>query len=297
MAKFSVREIQCKTALNRVKGMPFIWSLNPYRGCRHACVYCYARPTHEYLGLNGAEEFQEVIFAKINAPEVVRHELGKQSWRGEGVVLGTATDPYQQAESRYRITRGILEAFRDFHNPISITTKSPMVLQDLDILADLNLHASVTVNFTITTLDEILWRKLEPTTSKPRKRLAAIRTLNGRGIRAGVFLSPILPGLTDSDDHLETVIAAARDHNADFVQLGVLRLGAGIGDYYLPFIERHFPHLRERYRRLYRGNYADDAYSRDVRARAENLKRRHGYREQERIVVRAAPAAMQPQLF
>ncbi|HLJ68660.1 MAG TPA: hypothetical protein VKX16_14990 [Chloroflexota bacterium] len=134
-APFAVRELHCKSAINRVRGMPFDWSINPYRGCRHACIYCYARPTHEYLGLNGGEEFQEVIFAKVNAPEVVRRELAKRSWRGDHVVIGTATDPYQQAESRYRITRGILEAFRDFRNPVSITTKSPMVLRDLDILA------------------------------------------------------------------------------------------------------------------------------------------------------------------
>src|SRR5579872_1982566 len=134
-APSAVRELHCKSAINRVRGMPFDWSINPYRGCRHACIYCYARPTHEYLGLNGAEEFQEVIFAKVNAPEVVRRELAKRSWRGDHVVIGTATAPYQQAESRYRITRGILETFRDFRNPVSITTKSPKILRDLDILA------------------------------------------------------------------------------------------------------------------------------------------------------------------
>src|SRR5437660_8780870 len=137
MAGYSLREIQCKSLINRVQGMPFKWSINPYRGCRHACVYCYARPTHEYLGKNGADEFQEVIFAKVNAPQVVRRELAKHSWRGESVVIGTATDPYQQAESTYAITRGILQAFRDFRNPVSITTKSPMVLRDLDLLAEL----------------------------------------------------------------------------------------------------------------------------------------------------------------
>src|SRR5947209_9655178 len=169
--------------------MPFSWSINPYRGCRHACVYCYARPTHEYMGMNGGDEFQEVIFAKVNAPDVVRGELGRRSWRGETVVIGTATDPYQQAESRYQITRGILEAFRDFRNPVSITTKSPMILRDLDILSALTRHTEVTVHFTITTMDESLWRAIEPTTSKPRKRLEAIRTLREHGVRSGIFLS------------------------------------------------------------------------------------------------------------
>src|SRR5579872_3150288 len=183
MARFVVRELHCKSAINRVKGMPFDWSINPYRGCRHACVYCYARPTHEYLGMNGADEFQEVIFAKVNAPQVVRQELGKRSWRGESVVIGTATDPYQQAESRYEITRGILEAFRDFRNPVSITTKSPMVLRDLDILAQLAMSAEVSVHCTVTTMDEALWRKIEPTTAKPHKRLEALAVLGRHGIR------------------------------------------------------------------------------------------------------------------
>src|SRR5947209_8122493 len=243
MPSFAVREIQCKSAINRVWGMPFDWSINPYRGCRHACVYCYARPTHEYLGMNGAEEFQEVIFAKTNAPEVVRRELGRRSWRGDEVVIGTATDPYQQAESRYRITRGILEAFRDFHNPVSITTKSPMVLRDLDLLSELAHHAEVTVHFTVTTLDEELRRKIEPTTSKPHKRIEAMQTLRRHGIRAGIFLSPVLPGLTDDTVHLEAVIAAAAQAGADFLFSQVLRLGPGISEYYLPFIKTEFPAL------------------------------------------------------
>ncbi|PZS08345.1 MAG: radical SAM protein, partial [Chloroflexi bacterium] len=175
-------------------------------------MYCYARPTHEYLDLNGAEQFQEVILAKVNAPEAARAELSRLSWRGDNVVIGTATDPYQQAESRYRITRGILEAFRDFRNPVSITTKSPMVLRDLDILSELARQAEVTVHFTVTTLDETLWHKIEPTTAKPRKRLEAMRALREHGIRSGVFLSPILPGLTDAPEQLEEVIAAAADH-------------------------------------------------------------------------------------
>ena len=171
VAGFSLRAIECKSLINRVENMPFKWSINPYRGCRHACVYCYARPTHEYLGLNAAEQFEEIIFAKVNAAEVVRRELGRRSWRRESVAIGTATDPYQQAESRSRITRGILEAFRDFRNPLTITTKSPMVLRDGDILAELNRYASVTVQMSVTTLDEDLWRRLEPTTARPSKRI------------------------------------------------------------------------------------------------------------------------------
>jgi DNA repair photolyase len=275
MPAFSVREIQCKSVINRVQGMPFSWSINPYRGCRHACVYCYARPTHEYLGLNAADEFQEVIFAKVNAPSVVREELNRRSWKKEGVVIGTATDPYQQAESKYQITRGILEAFRDFSNPASLTTKSPMILRDLDILSPLAREASVTVHFTVTTMDEQLWRKIEPTTSKPRKRLEAIRKLKEHGIRAGVFLSPILPGLTDDDEHLEAVIAGAKECGADFVMGNVLRLGPGITEYYLPFLNKEFPELKSRYQELYHGKYAPAEYSDQVQARVQALKIKH----------------------
>ena len=271
-----MREAPCKSVINRVQGMPFDWSINPYRGCRHACVYCYARPTHEYLGMNGADQFQEVIFAKTNAPEVVRRELGRRSWRGDNVVIGTATDPYQQAESRYRITRGILEAFHDFRNPVSITTKSPMVLRDLDILADLARDVDVTVHFTVTTLDESLWRKIEPTTAKPRKRLEAMQVLRTHGIRSGVFLSPVLPGLTDDVEHLEAVVAAVAAVGADFLFSQVLRLGPGISEYYLPFIQAEFPLLAGRYEELYRRNSPPAGYSEAVQRRVSELKQRYG---------------------
>jgi DNA repair photolyase len=253
-------------------------------------VYCYARPTHEYLGLNGGEEFQEVILAKVNAPRVARGELSRRSWRRESVVIGTATDPYQQAESRYRITRGVLEAFRDFQNPLGLTTKSPMVLRDLDVLADLARHADVTVHFTVTTLDESLWRKLEPTTSKPRKRLEAMRTLREAGIRTGIFLAPILPGITDGEAHLEPIVAAAAELGASFVWPGVLRLGPGIDEYYVPFLQREFPELVPRYERLYPGKYAPTEYTREVEGRVEVLKRRYGLTEER------APAKRTPQV-
>jgi DNA repair photolyase len=297
MANFSVREITCKSAINRVQGMPFNWSINPYRGCRHACVYCYARPTHEFLGMNGADEFQEVILAKVNAAEMVRRELGKRSWRGDNVVIGTATDPYQQAESKYRITRGILEAFRDFRNPVSITTKSPMVLRDLDVLVDIARYADLTVHFTVTTMDESLWRKIEPTTSKPTKRLAAIRTLRVHGIRTGVFLSPVLPGLTDDDSHLEAVVASAAEHGAQFVFSQALRLGPGITEYYLPFIEREFPELLPRYRMLYQRNSPPPGYAEGVSRRVAEMKRRYGLVEERvRSKERELPVTVPMQL-
>ncbi|HEV3313152.1 MAG TPA: radical SAM protein [Chloroflexota bacterium] len=252
--------------------MPFSWSINPYRGCRHACVYCYARPTHEYLGLDSGSEFQEVIFAKVNAPDVVRAELRRKGWRDETVIIGTATDPYQQAESRLRITRGILQVFRDCGNPVGITTKSPMVLRDLDLLSGLAQVAEVSVCLTVTTLALRLWRLIEPTTSLPRKRLEAISTLRAHGVRVGVLLSPILPGLTDDLEHLEEVVAAASDAGADFLSANVLRLGPGISDYYLPFIEREFPRLAQSYEQLYRGNYAPGYYTQTIMRRVDDLR-------------------------
>lgn len=241
-----------------------------------------------------------MILAKVNAPDVVRKELGRRSWRGENVVVGTATDPYQQAESRYRLTRDILQAFRDFRNPVSITTKSPMVLRDLDILSDLVTHAPVTVHFTVTTMDETLWRQIEPTTSKPTKRLEALRTLREQGIRTGVFLSPILPGLTDDEEHLEAVIAASAAAGAEFVFTQVLRLGPGISEYYLPWLERTYPHLAHRYERLYRRNSPPGFYGEGVKERVRALKEKYGLSDRipEIKVERAAPpAATQLQLF
>lgn len=292
MSRFTVREIRAKSVINRVQGMPFSWSLNPYRGCRHACVYCYARPTHEYLGLGGGDEFQEVILAKVNAPTLVREELGRASWHREMVVVGTATDPYQQAESSYRLTRGVLEAFRDWSSPVSITTKSPMVLRDLDLLQAIDRVAAVTVCVTVTTLDEKLWRKIEPTTSKPRKRLETIRTLREHGINAGVLVSPVLPGLTDAPAHMESVVAAAADHGAAFLSGNVLRLGPGISDYYLPFLRREFPELRAAYAELYRGNRPPGFYSETIGRRLDDLKLKYGLTG--RRVARAKTKAVRP---
>jgi DNA repair photolyase len=286
MPTFRIKEIHSKSLINSVKGMPFAWSINPYRGCRHACVYCYARPTHEFLGLNGADEFQEVIFAKVNAAQLAATELGKRTWKGETVVIGTATDPYQQAESGYRLTRQILEVFCRFGNPVAITTKSPMILRDLDLLRQLAQVAEVTVCMTVTTLNEKLWRELEPTTAKPKKRLEAVSLLNASGIRAGVLMSPVLPGLTDNPEHMESVIAAASEAEARFVSAGVLRLGPGISEYYLPFVERTYPHLKAAYESLYRGNYAPAYYSDVINSHLRRLRAQYGIPEERQPVSR-----------
>jgi DNA repair photolyase len=252
------------------------------------------------LGLDTQAGFQEMILAKVNAPDAVRRDLGKKSWRGQNVVIGTATDPYQQAESRYGITRGILEAFRDFKNPVSITTKSPMVLRDLDILSELVKHAPVTVHFTITTIDEVLWKQIEPTTSKPKKRLEAMQTLREHGIRTGVFLSPVLPALTDDEEHLEAVIEAAANAGAEFIFSQPLRLGPGISEYYLPWLEATYPHLVKQYERLYRRNSPPAYYGDVVKERVRALKKKHGFTDRVpeiKVEKVSPPAPMQLALF
>jgi DNA repair photolyase len=274
--RYAVHETLCKSLINRVQGMPFDWSINPYRGCQHACVYCYARATHEYLGLNAAEQFQEVIFAKVNAPAIVRHELAHRSWRGDCVVIGTATDPYQPVEARYRITRGVLQAFRDYRNPLALTTKSPMVLRDIDILAELAQHVPVSVQMTVTTMDLTLWRQLEPTTSRPVDRIKALARLHERGIETAVFLSPILPGLTDDEAGIEAVVAAAAAAGVDYVWGGTLRLGPGVRNYYLDYLRREQPSLLPLHEDFYHGVSAPVAYQDVVQSRLDTLRRRYG---------------------
>src|SRR5215217_1534638 len=214
MARPEYRELPCKSALNRVSGMPFRWSLNPYRGCLHGCHYCYARATHPYLGLNADEDFATRIVVKTNMPDLLRRELGRRSWTQERVAIGTATDAYQPCEGRYRLTRRCLEALRDYDTPVSIVTKSTLILRDLDLLADLSQGPGATVYFTITTLDEAVWRLIEPGAPPPLKRLEVLRRLSEAGVPTGVFLAPILPGITDATDAIEAVAAAAKARGA-----------------------------------------------------------------------------------
>src|ERR687898_2304264 len=188
MSKTSHIELPCKSALNRVSGMPFRWSLNPYRGCVHSCHYCYARATHPYLGLNADEDFETKIVVKTNMPEVLQLELGRRSWTRERVAIGTATDAYQPCEGRYRLTRRCLEALRDYDTPVSIVTKSTLILRDRELLAQLAHGPGATVYFTITTLDTQLWRLIEPGTPPPHKRPEGMWLLSSAGGPCGGFL-------------------------------------------------------------------------------------------------------------
>lgn len=270
-------EIECKSAINRVaaSGLPFRWSLNPYRGCQHACTYCFARGTHEYLGYDAGRDFETRIVVKINAPEMLRQDLSRPSWRRELIAVGTACDPYQGAEMKYSLTHRILKVLRDHANPASIITKSPHIIRDVDVLESLSREADLTVNFSVSTLDEDIWRRIEPSTAKPQKRLEAMKLLARRGIRCGVLLAPVLPGLTDAPDDLERVVQAARDHGASFVHDNVLYLKPGTKEWFLPFLREAYPHLSERYAKYYRGAYAPRSYTQEVHRTIGNLRRKY----------------------
>lgn len=245
----AIRVVDCRQALNRVSGMPFRWSLNPYRGCTHGCHYCFARATHAFLDLNPDEDFTGVIFAKRNVAAVLRLELSAPAWRRESVAVGTATDVYQPAEARFRLTRACLQALRDFRTPFSVTTKGPMVVRDADLLAG----PGRSVHMSIPTVDPAVWRRVEPGTAHPLQRLRAVARLRDAGVQVGVVVAPVLPGLTDSPDQLAAVARAAADHGARFLGANPLYLKPGVREHYLGFLAAEYPGLLAAYRRLYRG--------------------------------------------
>ena len=254
-ARVRYEEIACRSAVNRVKGMPFRWSLNPYRGCVHGCHYCFARRFHAYYDLNAGDDFTNIIFVKTNVATVLSEELSLRSWRREVVAVGTATDPYQPIEGKYRLTRGCLEAFVTWSSPIALVTKGTLIVRDVDVLAELSKRAEVTVCFSIITTDTQLARRLEPGTPPPAQRFRALRQLTDAGVNAGVLLAPVLPGITDDKANIEAVVTAASDHGARFLSPIMLNLKPGTKEHYLEFIETRYPHLRADYGRLFPGTY------------------------------------------
>lgn len=278
MADIVFEEIECRSAVTRVSAglhLPFRWMLNPYRGCQHACTYCFARASHEHLGYDAGRDFETRIVVKVNAPEMLRRDLSREGWRRELIAIGTACDPYQPAELRYSLTHRILKVLRDCANPASIVTKSPLVARDADVLAALCEVADTTVSFSIATLDEDIWKRTEPSTARPKKRLEAMRLLAERGVRCGVLLAPILPGLTDDPRGIEAVVEAAREHGASFVHDNVLYLKPGTKEWFMPLLREAYPHLAERYAAYYRGAYAPRTYTQDVRRTVEGLRRKY----------------------
>lgn len=270
------REEPCRSALNRVTGMPFRWSLNPYTGCVHRCTFCYVRAFERRAERPADDRYGTAIRVKVNVAEVLRRELARPSWRRELVAVGAATDPYQPAEGWYRLTRACLVALGDARTPLSLITRGPLVVRDVDVLQAAARRAAVDVNFSIPTLDETVWRRTEPGTAPPRQRLRALRALVDAGIRAGVGLAPILPGLSDRPEQLAEVVRAAREAGATHVWANLLYLPPGTREHFLEHLARDWPDALARYRRLYRRAYLDRGVSEPVRREVAALARRLG---------------------
>src|SRR5690349_9016125 len=256
-------EVSAKSILNRVPAasrMPFRWTINPYRGCTHACAYCFARPTHTYLDLNAREDFEREIVVKVNAPELVRSELARRSWKGEHVALGTNTDPYQWVEGRYRLMEGIWEAMRDHANPCSVLTKSPLLLRDIELMKQVSERTEFAANLSIPTLDEKAWRATEPHTPHPRKRIEAVAELTRAGIKTGVLVAPLIPGVNDSPEQLAPLLEGVREAGADSIGGVGLHLRGEVREIWFDWLREHRPDLVPRYEELYaRGAYLPSA--------------------------------------
>ena len=254
--------------------MPYLkWSLNPYGGCVHRCRFCFAVQYRVVADQGTQQDFGTRLFIKRNFVEVLSRELNRPAMQGEHITMGTATDPYQPVEGRYRLTRGSLELLRDHANPVSLLTKSPMIVRDVDVLSDMDAE----IFFSITTVDLDLWQTVEPGTANPFHRLRAMRTLIQSGVRAGVMMAPILPGLTDSEQSIEAVAAAAREHQAASLSMAPLRLAPHGKDFYLGFIEDQYPELLPRYRRAYPGAYAPPEYRDKLHERVQRIRAAYGF--------------------
>ena len=272
--------LACRSALNREPSgrLPFAWALNPYRDCEFGCKYCYARYTHEFMEMRDGEDFERKIFAKVNAPQLLREELQAAKDRSLPIALGTATDPYQPAEIHYRITRRMLEVCERFEGlELSITTKSTLILRDLDLLTALARKSRFSIHMTVTTLDERLARLLEPKAPPPAKRLEAVLSLARAGIYVGVNLMPIVPGITDAPQAMEAVARQAAASGARFLAGRLLFLMPSAMRQFMPFLEREFPALTAKYRRAYsRSAYLSGEYKQRIEKRVAELRRRYG---------------------
>jgi DNA repair photolyase len=253
-------EVHARSALNRVpkrSRMPFEWTVNPYRGCTHACTFCFARPTHTYLDLNAGRDFEREIVVKVNAPELLRAELRRPSWKREHVAMGTNTDPYQWVEGRYRLMPGIWEALRDSRTPSSILTKSPLLLRDTKLMLEAAEEAPVAANLSVPTLDEGAWRETEPHTPSPRARLEAVAELNSAGIPTGVLIAPLMPGINDRPEEVERILELADEAGATNVGGVALHLRGEVKGLFMDWLRDRRPDLVPRYEELYRrGAYA-----------------------------------------
>jgi len=289
------REEPCRSALNRVQGMPFGWSLNPYMGCAHRCTFCYVRAFERRADRPSDERYGTSIRVKTNVAEVLRKELARPSWQREAVVIGAATDPYQPAEGRYRLTRACLEVLADAANPFGLITRGPMIVRDIDVLVEAAKRADVSVTFSIPTLDVEIWRRTEPGTAPPHQRLRALTQLVDAGVKAGVGMAPILPGLSDKPELLAEVVRAARAAGATGVWANLLYLKPGTKEHFLSALEQDWPELLPRYEQLYaRRAYLPAEKTNPVREQVRELARMHGVRDRRRL--RLQPPADPEQL-
>jgi DNA repair photolyase len=280
-------ELHARSIINKVpekSRMPFRWTINPYRGCGHACVYCFARSTHSYLDLDTGLDFNSKIIVKVNAADLARKELARPSWTGEHVAMGTNVDCYQRAEGRYQLMPGIIAALRDAANPFSILTKGTLLLRDLDLIADAAQVTSVALNVSVGFTDAGLSSSVEPGTPTPQRRLDMCAAINDRGLRCGVLMGPVLPYLSDSPDQLDQTVRQIAQSDAASVTPIVLHLRPGAREWYQAWLSQNHPDLVDRYRRLYgNGAYARKEYQQRISATVRELAAKHG-------VGRAAPA-------
>jgi DNA repair photolyase len=289
------REEPCRSALNAVHGMPFKWSLNPYMGCVHRCTFCYVRHFEHRSDRPSDDRYGRSIRVKTNVAGVLRRELARAAWQRESVAVGAATDPYQPAEGRYRLTRTCLEALAEASNPFGLITRGPMIVRDLDVLVEGARRADVSVTFSVPTLDVEVWRRTEPGTAPPRQRLRALRKLVDAGVRASVGMAPILPGISDRPEQLREVVVAAREAGACGVWANVLFLRPGTREHFLECLARDWPEELERYERLYAGRaYLGGDEAKPVRARVAGLARELGVADRRKV--RLEPPAAPEQL-
>ncbi len=289
------REEPCRAALNRVTGMDFKWSLNPYMGCAHRCTFCYVRAFERRADRPADDRYGASIRVKVNVVEVLRREVARRSWRRESIAIGAATDPYQPVEGRYRLTRGCLEVLAAARNPFSLITRGPLIVRDVDVLRAAARRAEVSVNISIPTLDDAVWRKTEPGTAPPRQRLRALTVLVEAGIRAGVGIAPILPGLSDRPDQLEAVVRAAREAGATHVWANLLFLKPGTREHFLAHLARDWPGELQRYERLYRDRAYLSARDADpVRKAVAALRARYEIADRRPAPLAPPPAPSEP---